>query len=43
MVDGVSRCALGYAKALHEGKYGNLIVIAPRQPRVKYNYPFQVI
>ena len=42
MIDGVSRCALGYAKALHEGGYGNCIVIAPRMPRLKYNYPFPV-
>ena len=42
MVDGVSRCALGYAKAMHEGGYGKVIVVAPRQPGVKYNYPFPV-
>jgi len=42
MVDGVSRCTLGYAKAIHEGNYGKLIVVAPRQPGVKYDYPFPV-
>ena len=42
MVDGVSRSALAYAKALHEGGYGQCIVIAPRMPRVKYHYPFPV-
>jgi len=42
MVDGVSRCTLGYAKAIYEGNYGKLIVVAPRQPGVKYDYPFPV-
>ena len=42
MVDGVSRCALGYAKALHDGGYGKCIVVAPRMPRLKYHYPFPV-
>lgn len=41
MVDGVSRCALGYAKALHEGGYGNVIVVAPRMPKARYDYPFR--
>ena len=42
MVDGVSKCALGYAKSLHEGDYGDCIVIAPQVPKAKYNYPFPV-
>jgi glycosyltransferase involved in cell wall biosynthesis len=42
MVDGVSRCALGYAKSLHEGGFGNIMVVAPWQPGVKYAYPFPV-
>jgi len=42
MIDGVSRCALGYAKALQEGGYGNSIVITPRMPHIKYDYPFPV-
>jgi len=42
MMDGVSRSALGYANALHEGGYGKCIVIAPHIPRLKYNYPFPV-
>jgi len=42
MIDGVSRCALGYAKALQEGGYGNSIVITPRMPNIKYDYPFPV-
>ena len=43
MVDGVSRCALGYALGMHEGQFGNCFVVAPKQPRVKYgDYPFPV-
>ena len=42
MMDGVSRCALGYAKALTDGKYGNCIVVTPRMPHIKYDYPFPV-
>jgi len=42
MIDGVSRCALGYALALQEGGHGNSIVITPRMPRIKYDYPFPV-
>jgi len=42
MMDGVGRSALGYAKALHEGGYGKCIVIAPRIPHLKYDYPFPV-
>jgi len=42
MVDGVSRCVLGYANALHERGYGNCIVIAPRIPKVKHDYPFPI-
>jgi len=42
MMDGVSRSALGYAKALHEGGHGKSIVIAPRVPRLEYDYPFPV-
>ncbi|MCL2227626.1 MAG: glycosyltransferase [Oscillospiraceae bacterium] len=42
MIDGVSRCALGYANALHEHKGGSCIVIAPRVPSVNYSYPFPV-
>ena len=42
MIDGVSRCALGYASALHEGNYGNCIVIAPEMPKVEYEYPFPI-
>ena len=42
MMDGVSRSALGYAKALHEGGYGKCIVIAPRTPHLEYDYPFPV-
>lgn len=41
MIDGVSRCALGYADALHKGSYGNCIVITPRVPNVEYSYPFR--
>ncbi|MDR1692403.1 MAG: glycosyltransferase [Oscillospiraceae bacterium] len=41
MVDGVSRCALGYAKALQEGGYGKVLVVAPRMPKVRYDYPFR--
>ena len=42
IMDGVSRSALGYAKALHDGGYGKCIVIAPRVPDLKYDYPFPV-
>jgi len=42
MMDGVSRCALGYAQALHDGGYGNTIVITPRMPNTRYDYPFPV-
>ena len=43
MVDGVSRCALGYAVAMHESGYGKCIVVAPKQPRAKHDrYPFPV-
>jgi len=42
MMDGVSRCALGYAQALHDGGYGNTIVVTPRMPHTKYDYPFPV-
>ncbi|MCL2280064.1 MAG: glycosyltransferase [Oscillospiraceae bacterium] len=42
MIDGVSRCALGYAQALHDGGYGNIIVITPKIPGLKYDYPFPV-
>jgi len=42
MIDGVSRCALGYAQALHDGGYGNIIVITPKVPGLKYDYPFTV-
>jgi len=42
MVDGVSRCALGYAKALQDGGHGNCIVITPHTPRVKHEYSFPV-
>ena len=42
MIDGVSRSALGYAKALHEGGYGKSIVVAPLMPHVDYHYPFPV-
>lgn len=42
MVDGVSRCAYGYACALHDGKYGNIIVVAPKITGLEYEYPFTV-
>ena len=42
MMDGVSRCALGYAQALHDGGYGNCIVVTPRMPNVNREYPFPV-
>jgi len=42
MVDGVSRCTLGYAKALHEGGYGSCIVVTPRFPKEKREYSFPV-
>jgi len=42
MIDGVSRCALGYAQALHDGGYGEIIVITPKIPGLKYDYPFKV-
>jgi len=42
MVDGVSKCALAYAENLHAGNYGNCIVITPRVPKTKYDYPFPV-
>ncbi|MDR1668754.1 MAG: glycosyltransferase [Oscillospiraceae bacterium] len=41
MMDGVSRSALGYATALHEGGYGKVLVVAPRMPKERYDYPFQ--
>jgi len=42
MIDGVSRCALGYATALHDGGYGNIIVVTPKVPGLRYDYPFKV-
>ena len=43
MVDGVSRCALGYAMGMHEGRFGDCLVVAPKQPRVDYSaYPFPI-
>ncbi|MCL2249203.1 MAG: glycosyltransferase [Oscillospiraceae bacterium] len=42
MIDGVSRCALGYATALHDGGYGEIIVVTPKVPGLKYDYPFKV-
>ena len=41
-VDGVSRCSLGYANAISEENYGKVIVVSPRKPGVKYDYPFPV-
>ena len=42
MIDGVSRCALGYAHALHERNNGSCVVIAPRMPNINYIYPFPI-
>jgi len=43
MVDGVSRCVLGYAMAITESTNGKCIVVAPRLPLSRRNdYPFPV-
>jgi len=41
MMDGVSKCALGYAETLAE-RGDNCIVVAPQVPKANYDYPFPV-
>ena len=41
-IDGVSNCAYAYANELHKNSQSKCIVVTPRKPRIKYDYPFPV-
>ena len=42
LIDGVANTVVNYATVIQK-KYGNAIVATPKYPKVKDNYPFQVV